>query len=343
MKLYTIILATLILLWSCSENKTQEGLSKLFQTTINVKTVSCASVHGNDLLNPRMLAIDSANFYFYDKGADSMLVVIDKQNGHKKHFLAKGQGPKDAISIESLSAANNNVYIYNSSLQKVLYYNTATSCINIDTALSSTITNKVLSTSFAFDSALTIFPILNDDNRFIIKTQDKEVAFGKIDPTDEYSSINYGWLLQPVINVSPPQKRVFWGSGVGNAYGIYDYSDLNNIKPICSQLYEMPITDETLDFTSETQMGILSVTSSNDFVFALFSGKLIGSILRNLIDQDKLTLANNILVFDWEGNPIKRIVVDHELRDIYYDKYNNKLYGIELNGEYSLCSIPLEL
>ena len=107
----------------------------------------------------------------------------------------------------------------------------------------------------------------------------------------------------------------------------------------------MPATSENdkLSYTSETRIGVLSVASTQDRIFALYSGRQIKSILRNLIDQERLELANNILVFDWSGNPIKRIVLNHDLRDIYYDKYEDKLYGIELNGEYSLCQIPLEL
>lgn len=343
MKTRLIILTFIAFLCSCS-NSTEEGLSKLFSTTQKVNTISCFSKHGNDLLNPRLMAVDSVNFYFYESSADSMVLAVNKRNDLKKRFLAKGQGPIDAVSAESMYVANGKVYFYNLTLRKVLCYDEETGVVNVDSSATNFVLNNMISTSLAFDGDMGIYPILNNENRFVIKSQEQEAYFGKIEDTREYSSIEYGWILQPMTDVNPIQKKLFWGSGMGDVYGIYDYSDINNIKEICLQLYEMPVTSEIekTAYTGDTRIGILSVTSNQDYIFALYSGKLIKSVLRSMSDEDKLELANNILVFDWSGNPIKRIVVNHDLRDIDYDKYEGKLYGIELDGEYSLCQIPLE-
>ncbi len=344
MKKVTIILAMSVLFCSCGSKSSEEGLPKLFTTKQNVNTVSCPSVHGDDLLNPSMLAIDSANFYFYDKSADRMILAVNKSNGGMTHFLAKGQGPEEVVSVETMCPNDGKVFFFNLNLKKVLYYNATTGGVCVDSAASDFARVNITSTSWAFDGDMIIAPVLNNENRFVVKTPEQETYFGKIDATSDYTSDEYGWALQPMICVNSVQKRMFWGAGMGDVYGIYDYSDLNNIRQVVLQLYEMPATDpsDRTAFTSETRMGVLSVSSSQDYIFALYSGKQIKTVLHNLMDQDRLGLASNILVMDWEGNPVKQLLLDHELRDIYYDKYDNKLYGIELNDEYSLCQIPLE-
>ena len=344
MKRITIILAISLLFCSCGSNNSEDGLPKLFTTKQNVNTVSCQSIHGDNLLKINSLAIDNVNFYLYDKSADTMVLTVNKKDGHKSRFLVKGQGPNDAVTVETMCPNGGNVYFFNLNLSKVLRYNATTGEVCPDSAASAFALDNVTGTSWAFVGDTVFIPILNNENRFVVKTPEQETYFGKIDSTSEHTSEEYGWILQPKICVNPVQEKMFWGSTAGDAYGIYDYSDLNNIKQVCLQLYELPATstNNRRAFLPETKFGLLSGTSNQDYIYVLYSGKQLKSVLKGTTDLESMELASNILVMDWEGNPVKHLLIDHELRDIYYDKYDNKLYGIELkDDEYSLCKIPL--
>lgn len=343
MKTKFYLVLPLALLCSCTGNKSEEGLPKLFPTKQNVNTVSCSSVHGDDLLNINKVAVDSVNFYLYDKSADTMVLVVNKKDGHKSRFLTKGQGPNEVVTAETMYPNGGNVYIFNLNLRKVLHYNATTGDVCLDSAATAFALDNATGTFWAFVGDTAFIPILNKENRFVVKTPEQETCFGKIDATPDHASEEYGNILHSVICVNPVQKKMFWGSTAGDVYGIYDYSDLNNIKQVCMQLYEMPATspNNRIAFVPETRLGFLSGTSNQDYIFTLYSGKQLKSLLNRLINIDELEQTSNILVIDWEGNPVKHLLLDHELRDIYYDKYDNKLYGIELNDEYSLCQIPL--
>ena len=64
-------------------------------------------------------------------------------------------------------------------------------------------------------------------------------------------------------------------------------------------------------------------------LFVLFNGKFVNKPGYNL-------LAKDILVFDWEGNPVRRYSLDKGIMRITVDSHNRKIYGISDSPEYHI-------
>lgn len=64
-------------------------------------------------------------------------------------------------------------------------------------------------------------------------------------------------------------------------------------------------------------------------LFVLFNGKFVNKPGHNL-------LAEDILVFDWEGNPVRRYSLDKGVSRICVDTKNRKIYGISNKPEYHI-------
>ena len=64
-------------------------------------------------------------------------------------------------------------------------------------------------------------------------------------------------------------------------------------------------------------------------MFVLFNGKFVNKPGYNL-------LAKDILVFDWEGNPVRRYSLDKGIMRITVDSHNRKIYGISDSPEYHI-------
>jgi len=86
----------------------------------------------------------------------------------------------------------------------------------------------------------------------------------------------------------------------------------------------------SVDDCEETIFGFLSVSSTSNLIFGLYSGK-----------KNYKTSSNTVLVFDWLGNFRKKIILNKEVCKIFFDEKRNILYCYE-NTENGILSATLE-
>lgn len=72
----------------------------------------------------------------------------------------------------------------------------------------------------------------------------------------------------------------------------------------------------------ESKRGYICASVTDDYIYALYSGK-------KSKDPDSV-LGNQIIQFDWDGNPIKKYLLDHRLFTFAFDEINSKFYGIDV-------------
>ena len=78
----------------------------------------------------------------------------------------------------------------------------------------------------------------------------------------------------------------------------------------------------------ESKIGHYKVISSQDYIFVLYSDRKFDELFKSTF------ICKDILVFDWEGNPVKRYIPDKGIRCMAYDKSSNSLIGVGLEDDY---------
>lgn len=81
----------------------------------------------------------------------------------------------------------------------------------------------------------------------------------------------------------------------------------------------------TLDDSNE--WGFLSITSSNSYIYVLYSGKRT---------DEEYQISDVVLVYDWDGNLIKKIILDQEVSEIAIDGDDKYLIGYLDDGKSNL-------
>ena len=66
--------------------------------------------------------------------------------------------------------------------------------------------------------------------------------------------------------------------------------------------------------------GFVDIASNDSFIYALYSGKAKKDF--------KYTNGGEIMVFDWDLNPVSKYVLDEALSHFALDDDNNRIYGI---------------
>jgi hypothetical protein len=71
----------------------------------------------------------------------------------------------------------------------------------------------------------------------------------------------------------------------------------------------------------------LRVQADNDFIYATYWGKPSWN------EFSEFPKVNTIHVFDWNGNPVKKLIVDHPVNEFWLDQVTNRLYTLDMSSD----------
>jgi hypothetical protein len=123
--------------------------------------------------------------------------------------------------------------------------------------------------------------------------------------------------------------------------GVISFLDrtVSGIKEYKQIKYHAPrfrVTERGSVVTSNVNIeGFRAVDCDGDFVYLLYSGRTINSY------GEQFQNSEHLLVYDWEGNPVRRYVLDIPLARFRYDKETNSIYGLAENPEGVLIKYEL--
>ncbi len=80
----------------------------------------------------------------------------------------------------------------------------------------------------------------------------------------------------------------------------------------------------------KTRDAYFSPVAFEDEIWTVYDGKYFDRTAENSF------LCNHIIVFDWDGNPIRQYITDIPFYSLAIDRVNSIIYGITLNPEFSI-------
>lgn len=91
---------------------------------------------------------------------------------------------------------------------------------------------------------------------------------------------------------------------------------------------------QSVDMTEDTQVGYINLCATTKYLYALYSDKKIYENGRK---------SNLVLVFDWEGNAIRKYLLDADAHYIAVDEIGQKIFAAVKNteGGWSIASYVL--
>jgi hypothetical protein len=272
-----------------------------------------------------------------DPQLDYLLSSYNVINHEFSRFLKKGRGPNESLDVQQInqSIGENSFFVKSTFGQDFFIYSLTNDVIDFQQKVA----HSGNCISSFWDKKLIISSQYGDKRYSVENIEDRQhTEFGNEIAFNNYPQNIISHILQGLCTGTTELKRFAWFSIYGEAYEIYDYSNLSGIVPIKQFLGVLPHVDmqqgnPVLSF--ETKIGIPSVTANDEYIFALYNEH----ILKDAITlRDDLFLCNKILIFDWNGNPVKLLQFDKLLRSISYNKQYNILYGVGYDDD-SNCKI----
>lgn len=341
-----LFLITLLLSISSCKNTKVTTFLELFERNEDVSLLSYNSEVIDSLMSPDSFISAGDYLIFSEPKLPYLLSSYNIKTHAFKRFLRKGQGVDEAINIQTLGKLSNDNSFY---AHDVISQSIFLLSIN---DLSETIEKDSLTASYnvsslAYDDNIAFYMIVGDSARFIVKNDNDFIPIGEMPKVDDILPQVLSQTLQGPSLISFKNKKIVWFSVYGDVMEIYNYSKPNNIYLEKSTVLNLPLFSKESERNSgvlslDTKLSVSSITSDEKYIYALYNENLLKDAAEK---TDDIFYCNKILVFDWEGTPIKVLNVDKKIRSITFRNEDNQLYclGLEESLNPTIYYLSLKL
>jgi hypothetical protein len=307
------------------------------------------SLKGEVFLNPEEYGIFKPMNLMYWK---NLFIIRDINNTHilhsidlksKKivHGFQQGNGPGEIVSLGSVECQDGQVYLYDIA-RKILY--------QTDPLLSMSDTVMHYSEYMRLNTERRPYLIhktikgciatgLLEEGIFMLVHAEQEepktfVDYPDFEVTERMTGMEKAAVyIGARVTIKPDQNKLaclFPMAGVISFCGItadsiVEYKRLTYYAP----MVEAPRTQSlpAIMYKKEAKVAFCAAASTDEYIYALYSGRT------NNDYPAKAHECEHLLVFDWNGNPVKHYQLDMPLFSLSLDAENRMIYGISFQPE----------
>jgi hypothetical protein len=337
------IIKTMVFLVSCTwlcgcQNSELTDLDRLFaQKPVIELPIQLSNIQSDDIGMPIYFAsVDS--FLVVSEMFNNNFIAVYNTNSGKlvNRFASKGQGPNEFLGVGGLYFLNDQLLIHGTMPNRMVY-------VNKGDLLESDISFRTVGFKEGEYIAhyLKIAPV--SDGLFMgtamFTNYDKKEQFAIADGNGEFlrefdqyplneelkSVANYDltYGFQGTIQPSPDGRHALY---FGVLHGVLKFFRFDSDNPVKIKEYvaaypkfiSQAIPNEKrygVIVSNESIAGAISVAVSDDSYYVLFS------------DQPRVYKSQIIYVFDFDGEPVKKILLDEPVNSIVYSRKDNSLWA----------------
>lgn len=313
---------------------------------------------------PKEEKISFVNMFDYKEGVprsihtyDSMLIITNSSR-HSEYFfytyslidkklsegfLRKGRGPGEAIGVSTSGIYKNMLWAYGVTLKKILI-------TNVESLLKTT-------ESISFDEykvTQQYFKMTLSDSLHIIAISQFNNENNKLDVVnlltgEKTNEIGTFYKIPERLNVQAV-KDAYSGEIIirpaGNKVALArNYSDLLEIYDLTTNKHRAIQGPDVFDVAfvqkrrkdhyymgtiKETRSAFINITATNQYIYLLYSGHIRKNHSKE--DMNKWVNGKYIFIYDWDGKPIKKLVLDKYIFSIGVSKDNKTIYSYDNNN-----------
>jgi len=329
------ILFFILLLSSCKNQSTKDGIDSYFDRTVSLEydqVLLSDFIWGHPL---DLLVTDSVLFVYDEKNSSGLFHILNIKNPIEVlSFGKKGQGANEFIMPFDFQTINDNKIAIFDYMRKSLYmidlFQVQDQNYNFPIIAKDTIIGTIKMLPSIHNSLVKLG--FYDDCMFRLDMNSQhEKKYGEYPYKDldekRIENRMRGMAYQGMIRLNPNRDKFVFG--INRADIIYFYQ----IQPeeiILRKLYELTYPKYKPDVNGESRSAaiaannnrtFISIYTSNKYVYALYSGK-------NMQDSGMKSLEGDVVyIFDWEGNPIKKLNLNIPVTLICVNNENSELYA----------------
>ncbi|MDR1860174.1 MAG: TolB-like 6-bladed beta-propeller domain-containing protein [Bacteroidales bacterium] len=341
-----LTIATLILLISCNVKDNKEKLRVTpvsFPKTVNIEYQEFPT---NYLVGyPQNLVLTEKHLIIMDKhGQKYCFHALDRDSGKLEfEFMTKGNGPCEISEVSTnnfLQSDSQKIQYYDFNHKQFLYFDINSRTIDCRSTLR--VSNKYGIWPIAFFDMGTYYMgagrigVNGKLSKYSLVTFNKLldfIGFHEEEPVLSYNEEENKKLIEYMFNhffckISPDKKRMVFASYLTGIMEIYNLESAPDSIRIIKRILLTPLMKEEVNIH-----GFEDAYVTDKYIYTPHSGKT----------RKELNLAQNIKVFDWNGEPIIEMNVGIGIRCLAVDEERRKIYAAALPEDDEFFLITMDL
>ncbi|HRW62320.1 MAG TPA: BF3164 family lipoprotein [Bacteroidales bacterium] len=340
MKKILFIIITIFLFPACTNN--EKLIVDIFDVEYNIKG-NAININKQNLFNPTSINVYDSLFLLIDYTEGNWLSLINKDNGVQlRKAIEIGKGPNEITYLSNICIDHKNDELILLDIQQKQI-----KVANLDSLIISDKDCFIKQIQVKIDSGQIFNMAPINDSLFVgtgILLEGKYALINQIGelinvsydyPFDEnHPNIDYDMLGMAFQSIKTSNKDISrFVSGDLNCdlltFFTYDSNGLIKLKEYNTYL---PIYEEVragggygARLSRDNKNGFVDLKSTSNYVYALYSGNSF-----NELNSDAFK-AKNVLVFNWDGEPIVRFILDEFVISIDITEDDNFIYAIVNN------------
>jgi hypothetical protein len=313
---------------------------ELFESEIKLKG-QLQKIDTDKIGNPIGIQVLDSSILILNWGRDYYVSVFSKKEGKfLNEFGKKGRGPNElnrAVSMD-YNCKQNTLDIFTRTPKRINYY-------SIDSIYSNSIAkhtnefmpkdgscyhtkrikNGAISTGRFNKGRYAYFDFIKDSIFYL-------GGYPSFNRDFELSSAQKSNLIQGLMKVSPDNDRFVFASSFAEVFEINKFQG-NNLKLVKRYSFNNSDFNKGNGRAYGKRSNIrayMHLDASEEKIFALYTNKRIEEYVKNTF------VGEYLLVFDWNGKPIKKFKLDKPLGCFSYDNTDNSIYGLTLEEDIQL-------
>lgn len=301
------------------------------------KDVEWLDVPADSIGVPSDMAVSGSFLAWSESAGNRMLYIYGLESGKTYTPVKKGRASEELLNINQLMPRNGGFYVVDIFKHILCGYGyDSVRDVFIRESLASI--NEFCVVAVARD---TVVGVLTDGQaRYGVRASDGRIVKSFGDYAEYGLNNREGWgLLQGKMCCSPVLGRF----AIFSYYTVaYEILDMNAAAVVASEVLDMSSYDSNshkfITMRPESKIGFISLTASDDRIYALYDGKN----LKHYMDNRGIGMSgNDIVVFDWEGQYRSRLHSDRPVSCIAWNETDKSMYLCVLSddGEYRFCRL----
>lgn len=325
----------LLVFVSCKTTSNQEAFLRLFEKTISKETETF-SINPEDIRQPVSLVVYQKWLVLYDYGVrDSLFSVYDIETGkHLLNFGSVGGGPNEFLQVANIRQGEHSLFAYDITAHKMFIITPDDDYfvpikMNIIQVENDSILKLPMNAFPGGDTYNFVSGIIRKNRLCIVDLNGRTVTTIGSYPYDnkdvDLSFVTKAFLYQPRIAFNTKLNKLLIASPEGIQLDFYDLADIKTPMLLQKYHYLQPEfridSDESVTFSKENIPGIIQVEGASQGCYCLYADRKWSEC----VSGEDAYSANKILVFSWDGKPLKIISLDHRYGAMAINEANQEI------------------
>lgn len=310
---------------SCSRTAGKDPLLSEFDEVVCLEPADSVDLEKYGILMPESVDIYGDWFVIKKTGGENNIVLLNPGTGESVGCFRTGRGPGEVINIGSVQVLGDILYVYDVSRAETAVLDLGASIRECRQVLARTAPEPFSGGALLRPFRLHRYPGgvlvvgLFDDGTWYASFDSRGEECGKVaqieyDATEGMTSVEKSsFHLSSSFSVRPDGGKAVCSMSVGGAFSIADIGPEGTVETVRKVYYAPQLSKSeggravSPSYSPENRRTFCGAASDERSIYLLYSGK---SALDGAGPQYQ---CRHLLVYDWEGNPVRRYELSAEL------------------------------